>query len=181
MAVHWLAIAFLLQICYVTLWAWPLTFWPRSVVIHGETERQKDYCGNTALCTNVHRAVKRMILLCYFLLPASTKEDMKQLEHALAEVERLIAKQGWSFPMKISCCCHYYYYYSYYLNVLIRMTLSRKRRRGTLHSLRDVARNVSCNELSRQKLRNVLYFCSVFCSFSDLIVFFTTTNEQDDS
>jgi len=34
-AIRRLAIAFLLMMHYVTLWSWPLTFWPWSVVIHG--------------------------------------------------------------------------------------------------------------------------------------------------
>jgi len=35
-----LVTALLLLIRYVTLWSWPLTFWPWSVVIHGRSGGQ---------------------------------------------------------------------------------------------------------------------------------------------
>jgi len=35
---QWMVV--LLLVCYVTLWAWPLTFWPWSVVIYGRSRDQ---------------------------------------------------------------------------------------------------------------------------------------------
>jgi len=35
---------FLLQIRYVTLWPWPLTFWPSTAYIHGRSRGQPCYC-----------------------------------------------------------------------------------------------------------------------------------------
>jgi len=42
--IQYRVIAFLLQIRYVTLWPWPLTFWPSTAYIHGRSRGQPCYC-----------------------------------------------------------------------------------------------------------------------------------------
>jgi len=46
MAIRCLVIALLLLIRYVTLWPWPFTFWPWSVVIHGRSRGHQVWRSN---------------------------------------------------------------------------------------------------------------------------------------